>query len=537
MIFNNLLYIMQRSVLFTWCILLIGIYNVYAQVEIRPTYREPYRPVYHFTPPVNWTNDPNGLVFAAGLYHLFYQYNPEGMVWGHMSWGHAVSKDLVHWQNWPVAIPEGPEGMIFSGSAVVDSFNTSGLGTAAHPPLVAIYTSHHIVDTAHTDLYQQSQHIAYSLDGGHTWRKFAHNPVLDLHMRDFRDPKVWWYAPDHVWMMVVSFPVAHQVQFFRSSDLIHWQHTGTFGPAGDTSYVWECPDLFPLQIYDATGKPTGKSKWVLMVSVQYDVQYFIGDFDGRTFTADDIRQIRKVDEGRDFYAATTYNDIPATDGRRICIAWMDNWAYAAHVPTFPWRGFMTVPRVFTLRENERGIPVLYQYPVDEIEQLAVDSMVIVHRAVKAKHPLWVHDYPFTVGKLSLQLRKIKGSFRLAVAQHGDTAVWINYHPGTGKLQVDRTHSGNTHFDSRFPSVTTVQLRPAAHLRLDVYLDKSSVEIFVNGGEKAITLLFFPDAHQTEVSLEAMDGSCMIDTLKLIRYPQAAYLVQRKFVSYGSHLGH
>lgn len=526
-------------------ILHLCICQVYAQVEIRPTYREPYRPVYHFTPPVNWTNDPNGLVFANGLYHLFYQYNPDGMEWGHMSWGHAVSKDLVHWQNWPVAIPEGPEGMIFSGSAVLDSFNTSGLGSASHPPLVAVYTSHYIPDPLHPEQYTQSQHIAYSLDGGHTWKKYAHNPVLDLHMRDFRDPKVFWYAPDSQWVMVVSFPVQHQVQFFRSADLIHWQHTGSFGPAGDTSNVWECPDLFPLQVRDASGKPTGRTKWVLMISVQYDVQYFMGTFNGKTFVADEpANRIRKVDEGTDFYAATTYNDIPASDGRRICIAWMDNWAYAARIPTFPWRGFMTVPRVFTLREDEEDKPELYQYPVEEIGQLAVDSMQIRNRLVDEAHELPIRlpgkqhtDYPFTVGKLSLRLSQIKGTMRLAIAQHGDSAIWVNYDATTGELQIDRRRSGKTDFDPHFPAIISMQLRPAQQLRLDVYLDKSSAEFFVNGGQKAATLLFFPHPDQTGISLQAVHGSYRVDELKLIRYPQTAYLVQRKFIANASYLGH
>lgn len=528
---------MYKHILYLCLLAFACLLDAQAQVEIRPNYREPYRPVYHFTPPVNWTNDPNGLVFAQGLFHLFYQYNPDGMQWGHMSWGHAVSRDLVHWQNWPVALFEGPEGMIFSGSAVVDSFNTSGLGSPARPPMVAIYTVHHIPDSLHPDDYLQTQHLAYSLDGGRTWRKYAHNPVLDLHMRDFRDPKVFWYPPARKWMMAVSFPVQHQVQFFSSPDLIHWQHTGTFGPAGDTSQVWECPDLFPLPVLDAAGKPTGQTKWVLMVSVQYDVQYFVGHFDGNTFQADPSGQaIRKVDEGTDFYAASTYNNLPAGDGRRVCMAWMDNWAYAAHLPTFPWRGFMTVPRVFTLRKNPQGQFMLYQYPVQEINRLSLDSMLLKHRWINPQHPLLITNYPFVVGKLSVQLSKIQGLIRLAVAQHQDSAVWISYNAATGILQVDRSRSGLTDFDAHFPARVTVPLKPSSHLRLDIFLDKSSMELFVNDGEKAVTMLFFPYPTQTQFSVQAEQGSCHLDMLRVIRYPQNAYLVQRKSVSHASRLG-
>ncbi|MCL6524757.1 MAG: glycoside hydrolase family 32 protein [Thermoflavifilum sp.] len=515
---------MRRFIsLWLWISCWYGI-SAYAQVEIRATYREPFRPIYHFTPPVNWMNDPNGLVFNQGKYHLFYQYNPFGMEWGHMSWGHAVSRDLIHWENWPIAIPEGPEGMVFSGSAVVDSFNTSGLGSLTHPPIVAIYTSHHILDSLHPQVYTQSQHLAYSLDGGRTWKKYTHNPVLDLHMKDFRDPKVFWYAPHHVWIMAVSFPTQHQIHFFQSADLIHWQHTGSFGPAGDTTDVWECPDLFPLPVYDAAGRSTGKTKWVLMVSVQYNVQYFIGDFDGKTFRADDSSTILRVDDGPDFYAATTYNDLPASDPRRICIAWMDNWAYAAHIPTFPWRGFMTVPRVFHLQPNAKRKLRLYQYPVDEINRLAMDSITWHHRHIDATHPWQIDEYPFTCGKLSLHISHIHKRFQVIVAQHDSLGIWISYDARSGRLQVDRTHSGLTDFDHHFSTTATVDLLPQKELQLDIFLDKSSVEIFVNKGEKAITMLFFPRPEQTGISLQAWGGSCRIDSLKLIRFVQQKNMI-------------
>ena len=247
------------------------------------SYQELYRPQFHFTPAKNWMNDPNGLVYYKGEYHLFYQHNPFGDQWGHMSWGHAVSRDLVHWEHLPVAIPEEGSEMIFSGSAVVDHRNTTGFGTRRNPPMVAIYTS------AYPD--DQEQSLAYSTDRGRTWTKYAGNPVLDDADREFRDPKVFWYEPDDEWRMVVVKAVQRKVAIYRSKDLKAWEHLSDFGPANAVGGVWECPDLFPLRV---DGNPR-KTKWVMLVSLNpgaiaggSGMQYFVGDFDGTTFRADNI---------------------------------------------------------------------------------------------------------------------------------------------------------------------------------------------------------------------------------------------------------
>lgn len=246
-------------------------------------YREKWRPQVHFTPAMNWMNDPNGMVFYDGEYHLFYQHNPFGDRWGHMSWGHAVSRDLVHWEHLPVALAEEDGVMIFSGSAVVDWQNTSGFGRDGQPPLVAVYTGHH------TDKPLQNQHVAYSNDRGRTWTKYAGNSVLDLGERDFRDPKVFWHEPTRRWVMVVAWPVQRQVRIYSSPDLKTWTHLSDFGPAGSTRGVWECPDLFPVNV---EGQP-GLRKWVLIVNAGSGApaggsgcQYFVGEFDGRQFTLD-----------------------------------------------------------------------------------------------------------------------------------------------------------------------------------------------------------------------------------------------------------
>ncbi|WP_416984421.1 GH32 C-terminal domain-containing protein [Streptomyces sp. T028] len=247
-------------------------------------YHEQYRPQFHFTPAQNWLNDPNGLIYYKGQYHLFFQHNPSGNSWGNISWGHAVSTDLVHWKQLPVAIPQDDQEMIFSGGVVLDRNNTTGFGTRKNPPLVAVYTS------AQKASGKQQQALAYSTDGGTTWTKYHDNPVLDIGSNNFRDPKVFWYAPTQRWLMAVSLADQHKIAFYSSADLKHWTHQSDFGPAGATGGVWECPDLFPLQV---DGDPK-KTKWVLAVNLNpggiaggSGAQYFVGDFDGKKFTSDD----------------------------------------------------------------------------------------------------------------------------------------------------------------------------------------------------------------------------------------------------------
>ncbi|MET8102740.1 GH32 C-terminal domain-containing protein [Streptomyces sp. NPDC005236] len=249
-----------------------------------PPFSEAYRPQFHFTPAKNWMNDPNGLVYYKGEYHLFYQYNPNGNSWGDMSWGHAVSKDLVHWKELPLALSYDDKEMVFSGSAVVDWNNTTGFGTKKTPPMVAIYTSYA------KDTGVQAQSLAYSTDRGRTWTKYHGNPVIDVGSKDFRDPKVQWYAPTKSWLMTVSLSAEHKVRFYSSKNLKDWSLLSDFGPAGATGGVWECPDLYPLAV-DGDKKHI---KWVLVVNMNpggiaggSGAQYFIGDFDGKKFTADD----------------------------------------------------------------------------------------------------------------------------------------------------------------------------------------------------------------------------------------------------------
>jgi len=258
---------------FFTCILVL-LFSVSSRAQ--DLYSEKYRPSFHFSPAQHWINDPNGLVYYAGEYHMFYQYNPFGDVWGHMHWGHAISKDLVHWQELPIAIPEDGNLMIFSGSVVIDDKNTSGFGSNKNEiPMVAIYTGH-------IEKVSQSQHLAYSLDKGRTWKKYSGNPVLDIGSKDFRDPKVFWYAPENKWVMSVALALEKKIQFYQSKNLKEWSLLSSFGPVGDTSGIWECPDLFQVPVAGSSGQ----KKWVLMHSPAPYMQYFIGEFDGTNFKSE-----------------------------------------------------------------------------------------------------------------------------------------------------------------------------------------------------------------------------------------------------------
>ena len=280
------------------------------EVSAVVSYKETYRPQFHFTPQTNWMNDPNGLVYFDGEYHLFYQYNPFGDTWGHIDWGHAVGRDLVHWQNLPVALPEESGVMIFSGSAVVDEKNTSGFGQNGKPPIVAIYTGYHPADG------RQDQRIAYSTDRGRTWTKYSGNPVIDINSTEFRDPKVFWYERNKRWIMVLVLAAERKVRFYASPDLKRWTHLSDFGPAGATGGAWECPDLFELPL---DGKP-GRTKWGLIVNLNpggfaggSGAQYFIGSFDGTHFSAEGEDKLLPAPKGEcaDF-EGTSYGGWTAT---------------------------------------------------------------------------------------------------------------------------------------------------------------------------------------------------------------------------------
>ncbi len=335
-------------------------------------YRERHRPGFHFTPPENWINDPNGLIHHDGLYHLFYQYNPHDKVWGSMHWGHAVSEDLLHWRHRPVALQAEPDnlGFIFSGSAVVDRGNTSGFGIGGHPPLVAVFTHHSRYDV-------QVQSLAYSTDGGSTWTMYDDNPVIaNPGVPDFRDPKVFLDNRFGYWTMALA--VGDRVSFYRSPNLKEWRHLSDFvRGAGMDAGEWECPDLFRLPV-----RGTGESRWVLLVSLNPGgpnggsaTQYFVGDFDGTRFVAEHDEPLW-MDCGPDQYAASTWYTESGGIPRRIVIGWMNNWDYANDLPTAPWRGAMTAPRELGLARTSAGLRLTSE-PVGEL--LTLRSRTVADR--------------------------------------------------------------------------------------------------------------------------------------------------------------
>lgn len=465
-------------------------------------YSETYRPQVHFSPAENWMNDPNGLIHHDGKYHLFFQYNPSGATWGNMSWGHAVSSDLTHWEEQPVALTHDDQEMIFSGSVVYDRHNTSGLGTASEPPLVAVYTS------TLKDGGIQRQSLASSTDGGTTWTKYAGNPVLDIGSKDFRDPKVFWHEPTGRWVMVLALSAEHRIRLYASPDLKRWEHLSDFGPAAATGGVWECPDLFALPLPDSA-----ETRWVLLVSLNPGgpaggsaTQYFIGDFDGTTFTAAS-EETRWLDHGADAYAGVTFNDVP--DGRRVLIAWMNNWQYGEKIPTDPWRGAMGFPRQLSLGAG----PVLVQQPVSELAGVRGRRLTTVSERRIGPGTSRLLRKSGTSYEIEAELHGRARTFGLEVRAGGAHRTRIGYDTAHGNLFIDRTESGAGGFSEEFPAVHRAPLAlDGGGLRLRILVDASSVEVYAGGGTVCLTDQIFPHPEDAALNAFAEDGDLRIEHL-------------------------
>jgi beta-fructofuranosidase/levanase len=674
------------------------------QAAAQSAYREQYRPQYHFTPAYNWMNDPNGLLYYDGSYNLFFQWDPNGTTWGDISWGHASGPDLLHWQQQAPAILASPEELIFSGSAVADTFNTSGLGSIDNPPLVAVYTSAYNGTTTLPNGQfvlggQQAQSLAYSLDGGLTWTRYAGNPVILLppspyqpQYNNFRDPNVFWYAPGRKWVMIAALSALHKVVLFSSPDLKTWSFMSTFGPANATGGNWECPDLFQLPVDgDAANK-----KWVLMLGVNpgavaggSGTQYFLGQFDGNTFTPDpgsvldpnqpagstvianfeapsyaaigwtatgglagaaptygsvegqqtvtgfkgkqlldtfigadatqgtltspafritkpflnllvgggyhpynpatygtaqdtetavdllvggkvvrtvtgtnsehlgwrgwdvgeylgrwaqvqvvdansggwghlNVDQIvlsdtlqqeaNWVDFGPDFYAANSWNGLPAD--LRVAIGWMNNWNYGGNIPTSPWRSAMSIPRHFTL-QTLNGQVKLIQQPVTQFAKLL-------------ETPLYSSASPQTLlpGTSTAAVGGAKGDtlaitavfknvnatefgFKLRKGNGGQETL-VGYDPNAHELFLDRWNSGDISFDPSFPGRYIAPLEPDAqgNVTLQILVDWSSVEVFANGGQVALTAQVFPAQSSSGVAAYSRGGNAVLESVTI-----------------------
>ncbi len=479
-------------------------------------YTEQHRPQFHFSPPSKWMNDPNGMVFFEGEYHLFYQYYPDSTVWGPMHWGHAVSSDLTHWEHLPIALYPDSLGYIFSGSAVVDWHNTTGLGKNGEPPMIAIFTHHNAeMERAGRNDFQ-FQSIAYSHDKGRSWIKYANNPVLpnSLSIRDFRDPKVIWDAANQQWLMV--FAAQNQVKIWTSPNLIDWTHRSDFGAThGSHAGIWECPDLFPIQL-----EGSDEIKWVLLLSINPGgpnggsaTQYFVGNFDGAHFQLDPSfapwvtnEQAVWLDYGRDNYAGVTWSDLPATDGRRIFLGWMSNWDYAQVVPTASWRSAMTLPRSLVLRKTAEGYRLLTS-PVEELKALREVSVDLPPSIAVTS----VGDYSITdsagfgADRMELILTfLLKDSAQVGLQlrnQQGET-YRLGYEQQNGRFFSDRTQAGSIGFSEKFAASIHYAPRSLTQdtLQLHIFIDWASAELFADGGATVLTDIFFPTTPFTQASL-------------------------------------
>ena len=471
-------------------------------------YNEKFRPLFHFTPPYGWMNDPNGMVYYDGEYHLCYQWNPFGNRWQNMSWGHAISKDLLYWKHMPVALLPDSLGTIFSGGSVVDHNNTAGFQTGGNKTLLAFFT--------HAERIGQVQSLAYSTDRGRTWIKYNNNPILKHETAvDFRDPKVFWHEPTEKWIMILA--VGQVMEFYSSPDAINWTFESEFGEGyGAHGGVWECPDLFELAV---EGNPNLK-KWVLICNINPGgpsggsaAQYFIGSFDGKKFSSDD-KETRWLDWGKDHYALVSWSDIPKENGRRIGIAWMSNWEYANYVPTLYFRSAMSVPRELILAQIN-GNFILKNTPVKEIENLRKeisefsDIRIADNHIINNLPPSGAYELLMDIEKQSAQ----KFGFKLKNAKNEEVIVTFDFAQNT--FSFDRTKSGIVGFSRHFPAVTAAPLMAKQTYQLRLLVDVCSVEAFIDGGEVSMTNLIFPNEPYNKIEFFTENGNTRVNSLKII----------------------
>ncbi|MGC4233097.1 MAG: glycoside hydrolase family 32 protein [Niabella sp.] len=477
-------------------ILLMLFIPVAVMAQDNGTDREPHRPLIHFTPKKGWMNDPNGMVFYNGKYHLFFQHNPNEPVWGPMHWGHATSTDLVNWEEQPIALYPDALGTIFSGSAVIDVNNTAGFGKNA---MVAIYTNHsHTIEKEGFDTYE-TQGIAYSLDEGKTWTKYKGNPVLpNPRIRDFRDPKVMWYEPAQKWIMTLA--TLDHITFYSSPDLKSWKEESKFGKnVGAHGGVWECPDLIPFTV-------EGKQVWVLIVNLNPGgpnggsaTQYFVGDFDGSAFKPFDT-QTRWMDYGPDNYAGVTWSN---TGDRKVLIGWMSNWQYANVVPTQNWRSATTVARELKLVKSGSEY-LLASEPVKELKAAVTKSTAL--KNIKAGN----FDITKKTGKLegaamlNFTTSNAK-SFDIILSNAQGEQVVIGFDAKANQYFIDRTKSGATSFEKDFAK-KHIAPRLSNNKEMDVTLviDVASVELFADNGLSLMTGIFFPTTPFTDIKIQSPD---------------------------------
>ncbi len=472
--------------------------------------REKYRPAFHHTPLYGWMNDPNGMFYKDGRWHLYYQYNPYGSKWQNMTWGHSVSDNLVNWEHLPEAIRPNGLGSVFSGSCAVDHDNTAGFGNDA---VIALYTS------AGTS---QMQSLALSTDGGLTFNIYPSNPVLTLES-EARDPKVFWNDSTKEWNMILAHALDHEMLIFSSPDMKSWTLQSSFGKGlGAQGGVWECPDLFELPVAG-----TDEKKWVLLCNINPDgpfggsgTQYFVGDFDGKTFRADTDAagnvSTKWLDYGKDHYATVTWSDAP--DGRRVALGWMSNWQYAADVPTMQFRSANTLPREMGLFRAPDGEVYASSAPSPELEALRGKLAAKVKKTTVGRKAR-SFALPSENGGICEILMDIEASkaktVNIGLSNSQGEKVVMQYDSAAATLSFDRTQSGITDFSEGFPAVTVTPTHEASgRIALRIFVDRSSMEVFGNGGEFVMTNLVFPRTPYTALSVSAEGGNAKIENLRI-----------------------
>lgn len=461
-----------------------------------------YRNHYHHAPLYGWMNDPNGMFYKDGEYHLYYQYNPYGAMWGNMHWAHSVSKDLVTWEHKDVAIAPDANGAIFSGSCIVDKDNTAGFGKDA---VIAYYTS--------AKAATQSQSMSYSLDNGYTFTSVKGNPRLMANVRDFRDPKIVWYEATKTWIMALA--AGQKVEFYSSKDLDKWTFESAFG-AGEGCHdgVWECPDL--IQVKE---EGTGSKKWVLIVNINPGcpfggsaTQYFVGTFDGHKFESENPKTTKWMDYGKDHYATVSWSNVP--DGRCLVIAWMSNWQYANIVPTKQYRSSNSIVRELTLY-TEDGKSLLKCKPVKEIDNYAKKALVKnnlkVGRIYNLKNFIKDNNGAY---EIKMDFAQFKGNnFKFELTSKSGDVVRFRYDVKAQKFYVDRTNCGDTGFSKDFPCVTNCATHGVLN-DLRIFVDRSSVEVFGNDGKFVMTNIVFPDEALTDLTMSTEGGQTKINRLEI-----------------------
>lgn len=465
-----------------------------------------WRPTYHHTPEYGWMNDPNGMFYKDGRWHMCYQFGPYGSTWNNMTWGHSSTADFVNWEHHePVLHPDGL-GAIFSGCAVVDTDNTAGFGKDA---VIAVYTSAGV---------SQMQSLAYSTDGGMTFTPYSDNPIITS-LKECRDPHIFRYEPSGKWIMMLACALDHQIWIYSSTDLKNWTKESEFGGYGCADGVWECPDLMELPV-----RGTSEKRWVLVCNLNPGgiyggsaTQYFVGQFDGKTFKCESDKNVTKwMDYGKDHYAAVSWNSAP--DGRHTMIGWMSNWQYAAIVPTRQYRSANTLPREVDLYRGDDGELYVASVPSPEVD--AARSRSVSLGAFSAGGKAVTKSIPADcLGAFELDLQMHYGSaskVEIVLSNKKNEKVTLVYDAKNSTFAIDRRESGVTSFSDDFPAVTTCPTPKSAVQNLRLFVDRSSLEAFEGEGRFAMTDIMFPNEPYSSVTIRAIGGKAKVKSLKI--YP-------------------